>query len=70
MGPGDIMLIYSDGLSEHVNEAGEHYFTILEELLKPVKHLSAAEIGAVIRQSIGAFGRPADDISYVVVKKG
>jgi serine phosphatase RsbU (regulator of sigma subunit) len=69
MGPGDIMLIYSDGLSEYVNESGEYYFTTLEELLKSVKRLSAAEIGATIRQSIAAFGRPGDDISYVVVKK-
>ena len=69
MAPGDIMLIYSDGLSEFVNLNGESFFTTLEGLLKTVKHLPAAAIGAEIRRSISAFGKPSDDISYVVVKK-
>jgi len=68
MGQGDIMLIYTDGLSEYENENGEHFFATLEGLLRSVKHLPAAEIGAEIRKSIAAFGKPSDDISYVVVK--
>ena len=69
MGQGDIMLIYTDGLSEYENENGEHFFATLEGLLRSVKHLPAAEIGAEIRKSVMAFGKPSDDISYVVVKK-
>ena len=69
MGQGDILMIYTDGLSEYENERGEHFFATLEGLLKPVKHLPAAEIGGEIRKSIMAFGKPSDDISYVVVKK-
>ena len=69
MGQGDIMLIYTDGLLEYVNENGEYFFATLEELLKSVKHLPASEIGAKVRESILAFGKPSDDISYVVVKK-
>jgi serine phosphatase RsbU (regulator of sigma subunit) len=69
MGQGDILLIYTDGLSEMVNENGEYFFTTLEGLLRSVKHLPAAGIGAELRKSILAFGKPSDDISYVVVKK-
>ena len=59
MGHGDIMLIYTDGLSEFQNETGEHFFATLEGLLKSVKHLSAAEIGANIRKSIWHSAIPA-----------
>ena len=69
MGQGDIMLIYTDGLSEFENENGVHFFAMLEGLLKSVKHLPAAGIGGEIRKAIAAFGKPSDDISYVVVKK-
>jgi len=69
MGQGDIMVIYTDGLSEHENENGKQFFATMEGLLKSVKHLPASEIGAEIRKSILAFGKPRDDISYVVIKK-
>jgi len=69
MGQGDIMLIYSDGLLEFENEDGKRFWETLEPSLRSVKHLTAAEIGATIRNSISAFGKPSDDISYVVVKK-
>ncbi|HEY4491046.1 MAG TPA: PP2C family protein-serine/threonine phosphatase [Acidobacteriota bacterium] len=69
MGQGDILLIYTDGLSEFANENGEHFFATLEGLLKSVKHLPASEIGGEIRKAISVFGKPSDDISYVVVKK-
>ena len=69
MGDGDIMLIYTDGLSEYENENGMRFFATLEGLLRCVKNLTAAEIGAEIRKSVRAFGKPSDDISCVVVKK-
>jgi serine phosphatase RsbU (regulator of sigma subunit) len=69
MGQGDILLLYTDGLSEFVNEKDEPFFATLEGLLRSVKHLPAAEIGAALRGSLRVFGRPTDDISYVVVKK-
>jgi serine phosphatase RsbU (regulator of sigma subunit) len=70
MGQGDIMVIYTDGLSEHEDENGRRFSATLEELLKSVKHLPASEISRELRKSILAFGKPGDDISYVVVKKG
>jgi len=69
MGQGDILLIYTDGLLEHENENGERFFDTLEGLLKSVKHLPASGIAGEIRKSLSAFGKPSDDISYVVVKK-
>ena len=69
MGSGDIMVIFTDGLSEYFNELEEPFFAGMEELLKTVKHLSAAEIGGAIRKAVHAFGKPSDDVSYVIVKK-
>lgn len=69
MGKGDIMIVYTDGFSDYQNDAGEYFFSWLEEMLQRVKHLSAMEIGLEIKQAISGFGRPADDITYVVIKK-
>jgi serine phosphatase RsbU (regulator of sigma subunit) len=69
MGEGDIMLIYTDGLSEYRNDRGEFFFVRLESILKSAKQLPAREIGQELRNAISTFGKPTDDISYVVIKK-
>ena len=69
MGAGDIMVLYTDGLIEHERDGQEYYPGQLEPKLRAVKHLSAGEIWEAIRKDLFAFSKPADDISYVVIKR-
>jgi serine phosphatase RsbU (regulator of sigma subunit) len=69
MGSGDIMIVYTDGFSDHCNAAGEMFFSTLEPILQRVKHLSAAEISREIKQEMFAFAPAEDDITFVVIKK-
>lgn len=70
MGKGDIMLLYSDGLSEHSNEAGEEYFkTRLEQKLREVKNRPSKEIYMSIKEDLLRFAAPEDDLSFIIIKK-
>lgn len=70
MGKGDIMLLYSDGFSEHANEAGEEYFkTRLEQKLREVKNRPSKEIYMSIKEDLLRFAAPADDLSFIVIKR-
>jgi len=73
MGQGDILLLYTDGLSEHgegIEELEKPYYPLrLQEVLKEVKHQSAQEIFFRIKDDILNFAKPDDDISFVVIKK-
>ncbi len=69
MGGGDIMVIYTDGLSENRNDGAEFFPGELEKTLRSAKHLPAIEIGNHIKEAISASGKPCDDITYVVIKK-
>ena len=70
MGDGDIMLLYTDGLSEHENAAGEPYFPAhLETCLSKEKDRSAREIFDAIQEDLVAFGTPHDDVTLVVIKR-
>lgn len=70
MGRGDILLLHTDGLAEHTSAAGEAYFpTRLEDVLRRVKNLSAQEIYEAIKLDFVSFGDPADDVSFVVIKR-
>jgi len=69
MGKGDILLLLTDGLTEH-GHAGDAYFPgRLEQTIRHVKHLPAADIYDAITADVLAFGEPSDDISLVVVKR-
>jgi predicted O-methyltransferase YrrM/serine phosphatase RsbU (regulator of sigma subunit) len=69
MGAGDIMLLYTDGLSEH-SKNGEAYAPYyLERKVREVKTKSAREIYDAIRDDLQAFGPRQDDISFVVIKR-
>jgi serine phosphatase RsbU (regulator of sigma subunit) len=69
MGEGDILLLHTDGLAEH-QHAGDDYFPgRLEQKLRDVKYLPAAEIYEAITADLLAFSEPADDISVVIVKR-
>ena len=70
MGKGDILLLYTDGLSEHNKNMESFYFpNKLEELLKGIKKYSAKEIYYKIKEDLLKFADPSDDISIVVIKK-
>jgi serine phosphatase RsbU (regulator of sigma subunit) len=64
---GDILLLATDGLTEH----GEGAFVgeALERSLDTVKDRSAAEICSTLRDASLAFGPPTDDITFVVIKR-
>jgi len=69
MGSGDIMILCSDGLSEH-SEADEPYFPDrLQRTLRQAKDLSAQAIFNAIHKDLLSFSTPHDDISYVVIKR-
>ena len=68
LGSGDILLLYTDGVSEH---ADDRYFPDrLEDQLRKVKHRSAREICEAVLADMLAFSAPADDITLVIVKRG
>jgi serine phosphatase RsbU (regulator of sigma subunit) len=68
MGAGDVLLMHTDGLSDH-RRSGEAYFpSRLEALLRTVKDRSAKEIFEAIIADIVAFGPRSDDVGIVVVK--
>jgi serine phosphatase RsbU (regulator of sigma subunit) len=70
LGKGDIMLLYTDGLLDHVNGEDDSYFPCLLELrLRDVKDLSAREIYFRLIEDMIAFGELSDDLTLLVVKK-
>lgn len=71
IGSGDILLLYTDGLSDHQNEAGQRYFPErVETLLKSVKTESATDIALAIKKDLLEFNEKLkDDTSYIVLKK-
>lgn len=69
MGAGDILLLYTDGLSEH-GQGEELYFPDrLEAALREVKDRSAREVFDAIKEDILRFSLPSDDVSCVVIKR-
>jgi serine phosphatase RsbU (regulator of sigma subunit) len=69
MGAGDILLLYTDGLSDHCRGEEFYFPERLEATLRGVKDRSAREICAAIREDMWGFERPEDDVSFVVIKK-
>jgi serine phosphatase RsbU (regulator of sigma subunit) len=71
MGNGDILLLYTDGFSEHATNEDFYYFPDrVEEILKRIKNDSASDIYFQIKEDMLTFAKPADDITFVVIKKG
>jgi serine phosphatase RsbU (regulator of sigma subunit) len=64
---GDILLLATDGLTEH----GEGRFVedALERTLDAVKDQSAAEICSTLWDASLAFGPQTDDVTFVVIKR-
>jgi len=69
MGNGDILILYTDGLSE-LNDGREDYFPEkLERLLRRRKDGSAREIAEALQVDALSFTCPHDDLSFVVIKR-
>ncbi len=73
LAPGDMLLLYSDGVTEAMNAAGEFYDDSRLRALFPGLHpLTARDAGQRILASVDAFigpTRPYDDLSLVVLKR-
>ena len=67
LGAGDILLLYTDGLSEH---ADDRYFPDgVERVVREHKDQSAREIYEAIMADALGFDAPSDDMTLVVVKR-
>lgn len=69
MGAGDILLLYTDGLIDHVRRGERYYPKHLEQKVRDVKHLSARVIFDSIKAHFLEFSEPSDDASFVVIKR-
>lgn len=67
MGRRDILLLYTDGLSEH--GGGEYFPAQLERLVGEARDLPARGIYDAIMTDVQRFAAPLDDISLVVIKR-
>jgi serine phosphatase RsbU (regulator of sigma subunit) len=72
MEKGDILLLFTDGLTELENDDGVPFFPAsLETVLSHKKNNPAQEICQSIRERIFDFReKPLDDITYMIIKKG
>jgi sigma-B regulation protein RsbU (phosphoserine phosphatase) len=72
LAPGDVLVFYSDGLTEALAPDGEPFETDrLGEVMLANHHRPANEIHDAIKQAVVAYTRgapPADDLTLVVVK--
>ena len=68
MGRGDILLMHTDGVTEHEGPVGRYFPGRLEQKVREAKHLSAREIFEAITSDLVAFSEPTDDVSVVVIK--
>jgi serine phosphatase RsbU (regulator of sigma subunit) len=71
MGRGDILILYTDGLTDHRDAQGRKYFPDrFETVLRANKHLGARAIFDRVKGDMLAFNpAPADDITVVIIKK-
>ena len=69
MGEGDILLLHTDGLSEHRRGDDDYFPWHLEQKIREVKHRTASEIFDAVSADVLAFSDPSDDISLVVIKR-
>lgn len=71
--PGDMLVVYSDGLTEATNPDEEEFGADrLQDLVAGAAGLTPAEAGRVVLQAVERFlegERPHDDLSVVVVRK-
>lgn len=68
----DVLLLYTDGCTEHANSAGQQFgATRLETVLVASAHLEPDDILEELRRELDRFGEgmePEDDISLICIK--
>jgi serine phosphatase RsbU (regulator of sigma subunit) len=72
MDPGDLLVLYSDGVTEAANPAGEEFEDRLPELAAKFRDRTAAEIVEAIHGAVKewiAGQPPADDVTVVVARR-
>ncbi len=69
MGLGDIMLLYTDGLSDQYSTKDIKFKERIESIIKESKSYSAKQIYCSIKEDFKRTGPQIDDISYVIIKK-
>jgi len=72
--PGDILLLYTDGLTEHKNDKGKLFYDPesggeLEKIIHSNRDLSSKNLFLKIKERLMKFAEPQDDVSYILVKK-
>jgi serine phosphatase RsbU (regulator of sigma subunit)/pSer/pThr/pTyr-binding forkhead associated (FHA) protein len=73
MEPGDVLLMYSDGVTEACNPQGEEFENQLAELARSKREESAGAIVRAVHEAVQTWiaGQPpADDVTVVVAKRG
>ncbi len=73
LGPGDLMVAYSDGVTEAQNEAGEFFGEErLQDLLPSLRPLPVGDAGRRLRSEVERFAgeRPlGDDLSLILLRR-
>jgi serine phosphatase RsbU (regulator of sigma subunit) len=69
MAPGDLLFLFTDGLSDHAAEGQSYVPGRFEATVRASKHLSAREIVAAVREDMERFAPLTDDTSLVVIKR-
>lgn len=70
LGDGDILILLTDGLSEHATDDEREFVpTELEAVLRANKGRSAAEIYEAVRERSLSFAPLGDDMTVVIIKK-
>ncbi len=67
LGEGDLLLLFTDGLSEHGEDT--YYPTHFNSLLRKIKHHNAQDIVETVISDMEAFAPLDDDLSLVVAKR-
>jgi serine phosphatase RsbU (regulator of sigma subunit) len=69
MGAGDILLLHTDGLTDHRRGEEAYAPSYLQAALGRVAHLKAREIFEAIKADLLDFAPQSDDVSLVVIKR-
>lgn len=66
-GPGDLLLLSTDGLLEHGK--GKFFPNEAEAVLRDNRDEDAETICSALEAAVGAYADPDDDISFVIIRK-
>jgi serine phosphatase RsbU (regulator of sigma subunit) len=70
LGAGDILVLYTDGLSEHaLGEERPFVPDELEATIRSNKHRSAQDIYEALSDRVQSFAPIEDDMTVVIIKK-